>query len=264
MDPTHLFEAARLIAQHRLTRTPLPALGENLRPRDEIEGYQLQLEVHRILADSTLGSVTGHKIGATNARIQERLGVHHPCAGGVYANTVHHGGATLRMDDHVRPGIECEIAFRIGYDLPARTAPYLREDLVEAIDACMVAMEIIDDRYENLAQIHVPTLIADDTLDAGIILGEPCSDWRKLDLANLVGTTRLGGVEVGRGTGAEVLGHPLNAMVWIANLLSGQGRSLSKGEFVSTGSIADIVWAKRGDRIVAAVDQLGSVEARFL
>ena len=89
-------------------------------------------------------------------------------------------------------------------------------------------MEIIDDRYENLARIHVPTLIADDTLDAGIILGEPCSDWRKLALANL------------------------------------EGRSLIKGEFVSTGSIADIVWAKRGDRIVAAVDQLGSVEAHFL
>ena len=87
----------------------------------------------------------------------------------------------------------------------------------------------------------MPNLIADDTLDAGIILGEPCSDWRKLALANLVGATRLGGVEVGRGTGADVLGHPLNAMVWIANLLSGQGRSLLKGEFVSTGSIADIV-----------------------
>ncbi len=263
MDPTHLFEAARLIAQHRLTRTPLPALGENLRPSDEAEGYQLQREVHRVLADSLLGRMTGHKIGATNSRIQERLGVRHPCAGGIYANTVHHGRATLRMEDHVRPGIECEIAFRLGFDLPARAAPYVREDLFMAIDACMVAMEIIDDRHQDLAHIHVPTLIADDTLDAGIVLGKPFTGWRSLDLPNITGTIDVDGVQFSRGTGANVLGNPLEAMVWIANLYSSQGRALPKGEFVSTGSIADIYWAGAGNRVVARVEGLGSVEAVF-
>lgn len=264
LNETRIQEAARLIAKNRLARIALPSLSKNLCPNDVSEGYQLQREVHRILANSTLGRVIGHKIGATNARIQEMLGVHHPCSGGVYASTVFHGSAVLRLDNYVRPGIECEIAFRMGRDLPPRTEPYRREDLSEAIDACMVAMEIIDDRYEDLAHIHVPTLIADDTLDAGIVLGAPHADWRNFDLQNVAGTIEVDGTEFSRGTGANVLGHPLEAMVWIANLYSGQGRGLRAGEFVSTGSIADIYWAKAGNRIVARVEGLGLVEAIFL
>jgi 2-keto-4-pentenoate hydratase len=262
MSESRFVTTARVIADHRLRRTPLPALEDSKRPRDELEGYQVQREVHRIL-DTCLGAIVGHKIGATNPQIQAKLGVHNPCAGGVYASTVHHGSAELNFKDYVRPGVECEIAFRLGRDLSPRNSPYNREDLMDAIDACMVSMEIIDNRYENLAQIHVPTLIADDTLDAGVVLGQPVTDWRSLDLSALSGTLHLNGVEVTRGTGANVLGHPLNAIIWIANLLSQQGYVLGKGEFVSTGSIADIQWAARGDRLAATVDKLGSVQAIF-
>ncbi len=263
MNPSRAHDAARQIAQHRLTCKPLPSLDVDLRPGDVTEGYRLQQEVHRNLAGSKLGPAIGHKIGATNVRIQEKLGVLHPCAGRIYANTIHHGRATLRVSDYVRPGIECEIAFRLGFDLPARAAPYVREDLFMAIDACMVAMEIIDDRHQDLAHIHVPTLIADDTLDAGIVLGKPFTGWRSLDLPNITGTIDVDGVQFSRGTGANVLGNPLEAMVWIANLYSSQGRALPKGEFVSTGSIADIYWAGAGNRVVARVEGLGSVEAVF-
>lgn len=38
-----------------------------------------------------------------------------------------------------------------------------------------------------------------------------------------------------RGTGAEVLGDPLNALTFLANFLSRQGITLKRGEIVSTG-----------------------------
>lgn len=262
MDTSQAQEAARLIARHRLSRTPLPNMTQG-GPKDVSEGYVIQVEVHRVLAES-LGEVVGHKIGATNAAIQRKLGVGHPCAGGVYAKTVWRSGAELPMGDFVRPGLECEIAFRFGRDIAPRAAPYERADLAASIDACMISMEIVDNRYEDLAHIHIPTLIADDTLDAGIILGEPIADWRPLDLASLAGSIRRNGSEISRGTGSNVLGDPLNAMVWIANTYSQQGRTLKRGEFVSTGSIADLIWAKTGEHFVIEVEKLGTLEVKFV
>jgi 2-keto-4-pentenoate hydratase len=261
MDTSQAQEAARVIARHRLNRIPLPNMSDG--PKDVTQGYAVQLEAQRILRDS-LGAVAGHKIGATNAAIQRKLGVGHPCAGTVYASTVWRTGVALPVTNFIRPGLECEIAFRFGRDLAPRTAPYERADLTSALDACMISMEIVDNRYEDFAHIHIPTLIADDTLDAGVILGEPHTDWRSLDMPNLTGIIRRDGSEISRGTASNVLGDPLNAMVWIANTYSQLGRTLKRGEFVSTGSIADLIWVKAGEHYEIEVEKLGTLEVKFV
>jgi 2-oxo-3-hexenedioate decarboxylase/2-keto-4-pentenoate hydratase len=259
VDKSQVIEAARVVAHHRLNRTRLPRLAQ---PQSVEEGYQVQVEAHRLLADS-LGPIAGHKIGATNAAIQRQLGVAHPCAGGVYANTLWESGTTLQAGNLVRPGLECEIAFRLGRDLVPRRAEYGLADLSRIIDACMVSMEIIDDRHQDLAQVHIPTLIADDALDAGVLLGAAVSDWQGLDFPNLVGSIRRNGGEISRAAARNVLGNPLNAVVWLANTYSRQGRTLKAGEFVSTGSIADLVWVKPGEHYLVAVDRLGALEVAF-
>jgi len=259
MDKLQAKEAARLVAQHRLKRTRLPRLPQ---PRSVEEGYQIQAEAHLILAE-TLGPITGHKIGATNTAIQRKLGVGHPCAGGIYANTLWKSGKTLQASDFVRPGLECEIAFRFGRDLVPCAAGYGLEDVNRAIDACMVSMEIVDDRHQDLAHIHIPTLIADDSLDAGVLLGEAVTDWRGLDFSSLTGAIRRNGNEISRAAASNVLGNPLNAMVWIANTYSRQGRTLKAGEFVSTGSIADLIWVRPGEHYLVEVETLGALEVKF-
>ncbi|MSQ60588.1 MAG: hypothetical protein EXR36_13340 [Betaproteobacteria bacterium] len=263
METSSLHEAAQLIVRHRLNRIPLPNLAQGTGPKDVAEGYAVQAQAQRILAQS-LGAVAGHKIGATNAAIQRKLGVGHPCAGTVYAKTVWRTGVELPVADFIRPGLECEIAFRFGHHLAPRALPYERADLTAAIDACMISMEIVDNRYEDLARIHIPTLIADDTLDAGVILGEPHADWRSLDMPKLTGTIRRDGSEISRGTASNILGDPLNAMVWIANTYSQLGRTLKRGEFVSTGSIADLIWVKAGEHYVIEVETLGTLEVKFV
>ncbi len=262
MDTLHIAQAARIVARHRLNHSLLPALSQEWGPASVEDGYRVQLQAHDILAPS-LGNVVGHKIGATNAAIQQKLGVHHPCAGGVFANTVWPSGVALRVSDFVRPGLECEIAFRFGRDVVPRAMPYAREDLLAAIDACMISMEIVDNRHVDLAHIHIPTLIADDTLDAGVILGKPVEDHRNLDFARLTGSIRRDGSEISRATASNVMGDPLNAMIWIANTYSSQGRTLKRGEFVSTGSIADLIWVKAGEHYEIEVEKLGTLEVRF-
>ncbi|MBI1893372.1 MAG: hypothetical protein HYS14_04600 [Candidatus Rokubacteria bacterium] len=65
------------------------------------------------------------------------------------------------------------------------------------------------------------------------------------------------------GRGEAVLGHPLNALAWLANELPKWGRSLKAGEFVTTGTCTDIYVAKAGDNIQADFGTLGSVEVVF-
>ena len=127
----------------------------------------------------------------------------------------------------------------------------------------MAGMEIVDDRYVDYKSLDTPTLIADDFFDGGCVLGRPIADWRSLDLPSLSGLTRINGVEVGRGRGADVMGHPFEALAWLANSLARRGRSLRASEFVFTGSVVETKWVNRGDRVVMEIDRLGSVEAAF-
>jgi 2-keto-4-pentenoate hydratase len=124
-------------------------------------------------------------------------------------------------------------------------------------------MEIVDDRYVDYKSLDTPTLIADDFFDGGCVLGEAVSGWRSLDLAALRGVTWINGVEVGRGCGADVMGHPFEALAWLANSLARRSKSLRAGEFVFTGSVVETKWVKRGDRVVMEIERLGKVEAVF-
>jgi 2-keto-4-pentenoate hydratase len=251
--------SAASLAEHRLVRRRLPLLALG----DEDEAYRLQAAANEILVRSGLGPLAGHKVGATNAVVQTYLGVDHPVAGRVFENTVHTSPAELPHANYVRVGVECEIVMRLGSDLSAAGAPYQREQVVAAIDACMAGMEIIDDRYQDLKRVDACTLIADNALDAGAILGTPIRDWNNLNLPLLTAAIAVNGTTAATGRGADVLGDPLNVIVWLANHLARRGEGLKAGEFVCTGSMTKIVWPAPGDRVLARIDALGSVEAIF-
>jgi 2-oxo-3-hexenedioate decarboxylase/2-keto-4-pentenoate hydratase len=256
-------EAAATIASHRLERHPLSSLEPRLRPRDIEAGYRLQASVNAILTQRGLGRVVGHKVGCTNPLLQARVGVPHPIAGAVFETTVHRRHAELSIADYVRPGVECEVVAFLDRDLPPSAAPYARAEVANAVGYLAAGMEIVDNRYGDLRGVDAQTYIADNALDAGAVIGEPVRDWRALHLPALVGTTELNGQPAGQGTGADVMGDPLNVVVWLVNDRARRGEGLRAGEFVFTGSIVDIVWVRPGDRVVTAISGLGRVEARF-
>ena len=79
------------------------------------------------------------------------------------------------------------------------------------------------------------------------------------DAAALIGTTEINGREVGRGQGSDVMGHPLNALAWLANSLAEAGAYLRAGEIVLTGSLVETKWLNRGDKASITVADLGTV-----
>ncbi|MBI5264110.1 MAG: fumarylacetoacetate hydrolase family protein [Bradyrhizobium sp.] len=252
--------AAQAIAAARRNRAPLAALETP--PRDEAEGYQVQRALHDLLLPE-MGGLVGYKIGCTSAVMQDYIGIPHPCAGGVFAKGVHESAVRLAAADYVRVGVECEIAVRLKRDLAPSEAPFTAEWVAEAVEAYHPAIEIVDDRYVQWQTLGAPTLIADDFFAAGCVLGPAVGYSSAPDLAAVVGRAVVNGKEAGRGTGADVLGHPHNPLAWLANHLAADGRGLHAGQIVLTGSLVKTVWLKPGDRVLMHLEGLGRVEARF-
>ncbi len=256
------FTAAKAIASARLARTPLQTFTADAAPQTEAQGYAIQDELHNLLA-TDFGPLAGYKIGCTSAVMQKYIGIAHPCGGGVFAKAVHQSGASLRHGDYIRVGVECEIAVRLGRDLAPSEAPFTADSIVQAIQAYIPAIEIVDDRYADWRSLGAPTLIADDFFAAGCVLGAPVARSAAPDLSTVVGRALVNGTEAGRGTGADVLGHPHNALAWLANHLACEGKGLHADQIVLTGSLVQTVWLNAGDKVVIELEGLGEVAVGF-
>jgi 2-keto-4-pentenoate hydratase len=263
MTSSAIVRAADLLSAARLDRRRFERLPEDCRPADLAAAYAVQDAVHARLEAAGWGAVAGHKIGCTTPVMQAFLKIGTPCAGGVFAPTVHHESATLRHANFVHVGVECEIAVRLAHDLPASGAPYRRVRVGQAIGACMAAIEVVDDRYLDYRSLDTPTLVADDFFNAACVLGAPVATWRELDLAAVRGRMAINGAEVGAGRGGDILGHPLEALAWLASTLAARGRHLQAGAFVLLGSVVETRWVEAGDLVEVEIEGLGCASARF-
>jgi 2-keto-4-pentenoate hydratase len=236
----------------------MPAI---LAPRTIDEAYATQERFHMLMVERH-GRVAGYKIALTTPVMQQMVGFHMPIAGAILAGTIHRSPAVLRYADYVRLGVECEIAVQLGKDLPAASAPYRRDQVVDAVAAVMPAFELVDDRQADYTQLaaQVLTLIADNTWNAGIVLGSPLRDWHTADLAAVHGVMLINGTMVGEGYGRDVMGHPCEALLWLVNTLAQSGKSLTQGMIVMTGSIIATKFVNPGDAVHLSVEGLGEVQ----
>jgi 2-keto-4-pentenoate hydratase len=264
MTPSAIERAAELLGSARLARRRFDRLPEVCRPPDLAAAYAVQDTLHAKLEAAGCGALAGHKIGCTTPIMQEFLRIASPCAGGVLAPTVHRGHGAFRRADFVHVGVECEIAVRLGHDLPVSDAVHSRASVAPAIDACMAAIEVVDDRYLDYRSLDTPTLVADDFFNAACVLGAPVEAWRDLDLAGLRGRMAINGAEIGTGRGSDILGHPLEALAWLAGTLATRGRHLRAGEFVLLGSVVQTRWVEAGDLVEVEIERLGRASARFV
>lgn len=256
MNERTLVAAAEKVVAARLGRRRLSRLDGVMTLED---GYRVQQRANAML-EPHLGPRVGHKIGGTTEAMRRYIHVPEPLAGEIFERQLQPEGETVDRAEFVRLGIEAEIAVRLARDLAPRTAPYTREDAAGAVAALMPAIELVDDRYGNFATIGGPTQIADNAFDAGSVLGAPLADWRDLDLANLTARVFRDGTLVAEGRSDSLLGHPLDALAWIAERRSRLGLGLAAGTFVSLGSMTPVQWADEPAVYRVEVEDLGRVE----
>jgi 2-oxo-3-hexenedioate decarboxylase/2-keto-4-pentenoate hydratase len=236
-----------------------------LRPETEDDGYHIQQALEARLSERGFGPTIGWKVGATTPGTQRLMKMPGPAAGRMFqASTVEPGS---RLDPRLfrRAGIECEIVVMLASGLDARARPVSFDEAAAAIGEMRPGIEIVDYRFAGeFGAVGAPTLIADNMLHGRMVLGDPPDRAPAPDeLPSLVGVTLVNGREAARGTGADVLGHPLHSLVWLANRLGQLGRTLEAGEAVMTGSLPVPYWLAPGDRVEIRIERFGSVAVSF-
>ena len=251
-----------LYEAHR-ARAPFAPLPAELAPRDVDEAYAVQSEFVGMRATS-LGQVTGYKIALTTPAMRAMVGVNDSVAGDMLEKTILRGNSKVRAADYGRLIVEFEIGFEMAEDLPAIGAPYARASVARAVGAAMPAVELADDRNADYTKLpgNVLMLIADNAWNEGAVLGAPVRDWQGMDLAALQGVATINGANVGTGHGRDVMGHPLDALAWLANHLAARGLGLWRGDVVITGSLVTSKFPKAGDLVRFEAGALGAVELR--
>lgn len=263
MQQQEVYRAAELIGSARLVGRMLRPLPDDIRPRTEADAYNVQQEVHNILAARKMGPTVGYKIGCTTPVMQEYLGIRNPCAGALFRPTVHYQEARLTHSDYRHPGVEAEVVVFLGNNIPVRESGHDRDSVADSVQAISTAIEVVDDRWDDYTAIDTPSLIADDFFAAGCVLGEPVAAWHDLDLGGLPGEMRINGKLVGSGLSGDILGHPFEALAWLANLVGSRGNSLKQGQIVMLGSVVQTNWVKRMDEVQVEIEGLGMVTAWF-
>jgi 2-keto-4-pentenoate hydratase len=232
-------QAAAALHEARQGRRLVEPLAHAVAPRSEREGAAVQRALWR---RGGAAAPAGFKIGATARRMQEYLGLSGPAAGFMSTGGVHRSGATLRFADFLRPGVECELAVRLGRDLPP--GPCTMAQAVDAVGDLVAGIELVENRYSDLALVGTPTMIADQVYHAAAIVGEPGSGvWRDMDVAALRGRLIVDGHQRDEGVGADLMGHPLNCLAWLAGSSVAEAfGGLKAGQVVMLGSVTPPIW----------------------
>lgn len=226
-----------------------PAAYENRLSLDD--GYRIQLAVvdRRVAAGERQ---LGWKVALTTKASQERMGLDHPVFGCVLDSFP--SGHKL-SGNLIKPASEPELCMRFAKSLEGEVTP---EQVLDALEGIHPSLEIIEARGD--VSRHVALALADNALQHSVILGpmeRPTSDMR---LDQVTARFKLNGKEIGIGTGSDVLGNPLNSVVWLARKLKEFGRSIRPGDIVMTGTLVRQAALAQGDHASADFSTIGHVE----
>lgn len=235
---------------------PLSSTHNDLQVADAYAVQRAWLEAKRSRGEQ----LTGRKIGLTSKAMQTQLGVDQPDYGFLLQSMVVPSGSTLSRSDLILPRVEPEIAFWLSKDL--RGPGMTREQVFAATRGVCPSLEVVDSRIADW-KIKLVDTIADNGSSARAVVADPVLPLDGLDLADIEVVLRRNGEEVGRGTGAAVLGHPADAVAWLANALAEYGDGLEAGQLILPGAMCASVFGNAGDQFVAEFSGLGSVEVRF-
>jgi 2-keto-4-pentenoate hydratase len=247
MSPTD--DLARLLADARRdARLVQPEAA--LLPGSVADAYAVQAGIAALGA----GPVRGWKVTALTATDQAALGVDRPVAGPLFAEAVQPAPGKLARGRFVQPLLECEIAFRLGTDLPREGAPYDRTTVAAAVAAILPAFEVADGRVA--ADAPGPLRLADAMGNGAFVAGPEVADWQAVDLGGLTIRLTHDDREVAKGPADRILGDPLGAVVALANAQPFWGPGLRAGDIVTTGTCTP-PWPLAAGRIEADFGPLG-------
>jgi 2-keto-4-pentenoate hydratase len=249
-------ELARRLAAAHARRLPFEPLSLAGRPLAVDEAYAVQGRFVRIMAGQEQASIAGYKIGLTSAVMQRMVGIDSPIGGVILSSRVHPSGFVLDRSAFGRAGLEFELAVRLRHDLAEVPAGIVQ--VAEAVEAVCPAIEVVDDRGADYTALDAASLVADNSWNAGVVLGT----WSAApdDLPSRVGRVAIDGVQAEQGRVGDALDHPFESVRWLSAQLARTGNTLRAGMIIMTGSIVKTRFPSEPGKWVYEVEGMGAVE----
>jgi 2-keto-4-pentenoate hydratase len=271
MDPKRIAEAASLLAAARRAQKRIDGLPEVCRPQSVDDAHAIQDAVTALLGAEisaykanapATASATPPTSQPTGKRTDMPWVVPQGVRAPIYAANTRISPARFPVMEAPQCGVEGEIAFRFRRDLPPRAAPYTREEVIAAVDAC-VAIEVVSSRFADPDAVTFHDKLADCVSNGGFVIGTITADWRALDLGKLKVVLTINGETVLEQVGGHPVGDPLVvAMAFVEMMRTGVG--VKAGQFITCGSCTGLRYYKPGDTCGVSFEGLGAAEMQFV
>lgn len=260
MDKKATLALAKELYEAEKNHAPIEALTARYPAITNEEAYQVQLAGMQLRLDDGQ-TLVGKKIGLTSKAMQAALGVFEPDYGYITDQMMAYEGEPLSLEELIAPKVEAEVAFVLRDDLAGPGVTVSR--VLQATAGIMPALEIIDTRIKDW-KIKIQDTIADGASIGKVSVSGRLVPADEFDMRYMGLVLEKNGETVATAAGAAVLGHPANAVAWLANKLAQYGICLKAGDIIMAGSLTAACPVAAGDSIRACFDRLGTVGARFV
>lgn len=226
----------------------------------EAEAYAIQARnIEKQLQQNA--TVTGKKIGLTNPKVQQQLGVDQPDFGVLLNHMNLSTQQEIRAEQFIQPKIEVELAFVIHKKIeqPIQTI----EEMKQYISYVIPSFEIVDSRIQDWKIRFVDT-VADNASSAAYVLSDDHKAISEVDCETVKMKLMKNGELVSQGSGLECLGNPLNAAMWLVNKMLSLGTPVQVGEIILSGALGPMVNVKAGDEFETQVDGFAPLKVNFI
>lgn len=248
-------EVAQLLNQAELTCTEVEQITATYTDMSVEEGYDIQHMLMSLKTDSGK-KIIGWKMGLTSVAKMEQMKVKEPIYGCLIDYMLATDQSVVDMNDFIHPRVETEVAFVLKDRLFGENVT--EEEVINATDYVLPAMEIIDSRYKNFS-FSLADVVADNASSVRFVLGAEKVDPKQVDLAETYAKLIINGEEVDHGYGKAILGHPAASISMLVRMLSKRGIALEAGHVVMAGAMTKAFYLKAGDCVKSEFDTLGTV-----
>jgi 2-keto-4-pentenoate hydratase len=251
---TQLLSACELLLEARRSITPQDDLPAELQATSLEEAYFVQDAMAHILQPE---GTRDWKVGSPSPDAT-------PLFGPMISAWISNDGDLLK-DSHYRlRGLEGEVSFLIGKDLPPRATPYTREEVVDAIASCHPAIEELEAGVTTPAKVARFTMMSDLQMHGGFVHGPAVANWQKIDFAKESVTLSVNGkVEVERTASNSAGTDLLRLVLYLANEGAARTGGLKRGGWITTGSWTGNTFAPKGAKVDVCFSTVGHVSLHF-